>query len=857
MKQRASDVATGANHNPEDAGDLSRRSFCQLSALAAMAAGGLAGAAEAPAASAIERIYIIHFSHTDFGFTDLQSVCRELQVRYLDIAVDAVLASMDGPAERKFYWTAESLAAVDDWWNAAGAPRREQFLKAVHSGQLEIAAMPCNQTPSLNAAQWRTMLHWIPEDLWQQLAPKVAVQNDVNGCPRAGAVALLDRGIKHLCMGINADSGGPPFYRPSAFWWKMPDGRRLFVWLNLSYPDGYDFFESSHWRRGPVPGAADTRYRPPRAGDFFRTDEASLRASQAQCLRRLAQLKREGYPHDVLTISMTSHWRMDNDPPFLPLADFVAAWNKLGLKPELVFTTASKAMSAMEQAVGANVPQHEGEFTDWWANGTASAPREVAASRLAKRHLAAVQSPLWGPLDAAAMRKLDLLYKDLCLFDEHTWGSSMSVALPWSLDTQAQFNEKAAFAYKPMAHAEWLLSQRARTRLLREGDGLIVTNPASAPFSGWVRLIATCLRGDFKSLEQPGGPPLALHFENGIQPWGRPQKPADLTREDESATFSDNASNQVAKFWIERLDGGSFVKLRLSETAAPDRPAEAAPNVTPDANGWPASAQWPGMKKSLFLPGLGDFVAVRVNAFAPRWTLHDMAGSGQARRDQLRTEAVQEIRATSDGKTTVAETPHTLVFTQAINHPRLKWATRKLELWKRQPRARLTLRLYRLSSADPEAFFTEFPLPCQGTLPRLSCGGMPFTPYTDQIPGSCRDYFTIDGRAHYATPDGHWLWVTRDAPLMTLGAPQVWTRRTTPPADTHRVLSMLFNNFWYTNFVADEHGAMEFQFDLIWREKLTDDEPAALAEALATEPVVLINDGTKDHPIVMERLFRP
>ncbi len=837
---------------------LSRRDFARLSALAAMAAGGVAGAAEAPAASTIERIYIVHFSHTDFGFTDLQSVCRELQVRYLDIAVDAVLATMDGPNERKCYWTAESVVAVDDWWQAAAPARREQFLKAVRSGQLEITAMPFNQTPSLNAPQWRTMLHWIPEDLWQQFAPKVALQNDVNGCPRAGAVALLDRGIKHLCMGINADSGGPPFYRPSAFWWKMPDGRRLFVWLNLSYPDGYDFFESAHWRRGPVPGAADTRYRPPRAGDFFRTDEASLGAAHAQCLRRLASLKRDGYPHNVLTISMTSHWRMDNDPPFLPLADFIAAWNKAGLKPELVFTTASKAVLAMEKAIGEKVPQHEGEFTDWWANGMASAPCEVAASRLAKRLLAAAQSPLWGPPDTAVTRKLDLLYKDLCLFDEHTWGSSMSVALPWSLDTQAQFNEKATFAFKPMAHAEWLLSQRARTRLLREGDGFIVANPSSAPFTGWVRLIATCLRGDFKSLEQPGGAPLALYFEDGIQPWGRPQRPADLTREDESATFSDAAGNQVAKFWIEQLDGGSFIKLRPSESAVQDKPANAPrPTVTPDASGWPASAQWPGMNKPLFLPGLGEFVAIKVNAFAPRWTLHDMAGSGQAHRDQLRKEAVQETRATPAGKATVVETPHTLVFTQAINHPRLKWATRKLELWKRQPRARLTLRLYRTSSADPEAVFVEFPLPCEGTLPRLSCGGMPFTPYTDQIPGSCRDYFAIDGWVHYATPDGHWLWTTRDAALMTLGAPQVWTRRTTPPADTHRVLSMLFNNFWYTNFVADEHGAMEFQFDLIWREKLADGESPALAESLTAEPVVLINDGTKDHPIVLDRLFKP
>jgi hypothetical protein len=69
---------------------------------------------------------------------------------------------------------------------------------------------------------------------------------------------------------------------------------------------------------------------------------------------------------------------------------------------------------------------------------------------------------------------------------------------------------------------------------------------------------------------------------------------------------------------------------------------------------------------------------------------------------------------------------------------------------------------------------------------------------------------------------------------------------------------MLFNNFWYTNFVADEHGVMEFQFDLVWREKLGSPAAAAeLADSLVAEPVVLINSGGSDEPVVLQRLFAP
>jgi Glycosyl hydrolases family 38 N-terminal domain len=875
---RGRQAMAGCTATP-DAMKTTRSRFFLIAMAALVLAAGASRAEESP----IHRIYLIHFSHTDVGFTDMPGTCRELQRRYLDIALDGALATMAKPEGQRFHWTCESLITVDDWWQAASPARRKDFLKALRSGQLAVAALPFNQTPFQNAAQWRTMLHWVPEELWRQFQPAVALQSDVNGFPRAGAMALLDRGITRLCMSINGDSGGPPCFRPSAFWWKMPDGRRLFVYLNDSYPNGYDFFESTHWRRGPVPFASDTRYRPPRAGDFFRTDEASLRAAHAQCLRRIEHLVKSGYKHDVLTISVTNHWRMDNDPPFLPLADFVAAWNRLGLKPELVFTTAPKAMAAMEKAIGGAVPEYEGEFSDWWANGAASGPREVAASRAAKRSLAAAQSPLWGPMPASGAGRAHALYQDLCLFDEHTWGSSWSVALPWSLDTQAQFAEKAMLAWRPMGQAEWLLSQRARSRLLREGEGLFVANPSRQPFSGWVRLTATCLRDDYHSLLDPStGARLPLLFENGIRSWTAPRNPGELTRENTAATFPDNVPNQTAKFWVENLAPESFVRLRLEKEAVADESAKqgaaisrspksgdvdvAAPSgdrrslgaVQLDAQGWPVSAQWAGMKKPLFTGSVGEFSSVKVNAFAPRWMLKGLCAAGSsARGDALRKQYIEAVPATVEGGATVEETPFTRVYVQWLKHPRLEWAQRRFELWKHEPRARVTLRFNRLSSEAPEIFYAGFTLPCEGTLPRLSNGGVPFTPFKEQIPGVCRDHFALDGWADYATPDGHWLWVSRDMPLVSLGSPQIWTRCQTPPAHPERLLAMLFNNFWYTNFVADEHGVMEFQFDLVWREKLDTRAAAELADTLVSEPVVLINSGGKDDPIVMQRLFNP
>ncbi len=836
--------------------------FCWASVFLCTLTSNLSAAESAPAsAEFVKQLDLIHFSHTDYGFTDHPAVCRDLQRRYLDLALDTAQATRRLPDDARFRWTAETTVAVNDWWQAATPTRRREFLKAVRAGQIEVTALPLNNTPFLDRDQWQVMTHWLPEELWQDFKPQTAVQNDVNGFPRAGAKALLDRGVRYLFSGINSDSGGPPLPRLTAFWWKQPDGRRLFVWMSLTYGDGFFFFEKDEWRRGPLPRAADGLYRPPRAGDILKTDEAALRKAHERCLTRLRQFERDGYRHPVLAVSMTSMWRYDNDPPFPPLSDFVAAWNQRGLQPKLRLTTVTEAMQDLEKAAGATAPEYQGEWTDWWANGTACAPREVAASRFAKRYLAAAQSPVWGPLEASSRDRITELTKDLCLFDEHTWGSGMSVAQPYSLDAQGQWNEKARLAWRPLALAEWLLGQRARTRLVREGEGLWLANPSAAPFRGWATLIASCLRDDSRSVVDPTtGARLKLYFEPGPL-WGRPQQPSDLSREDVSATFPDRSPNRFARFWVEHLPAASVKRFELSRESAADQPPQpgAAPTVTTDDHGWPTGATWPGMNQPLFTTGLGDFVSVKVNAFAPRWALQDIWGAADAaKRDQLPKEKLEFITARAGGAATVEEGPHTIRYTQTLDHPRLQWAVRQLEIWKREPRARLTVRLNRIASFDPELLCVVHPLPCDGALPRLSSGGMGFTPFTDQFPGTCRDYFAIDGWAHYATPAGHWLWVTRDAPLITLDGPHPKSRLTTPPARTGRVLAILYDNFWYTNFQGDSPGVMEFQFDVVWRRDLAGDpEAEALAGALVTEPVMVLNPSLPEHPLFLQDLYRP
>ena len=81
---------------------------------------------------------------------------------------------------------------------------------------------------------------------------------------------------------------------------------------------------------------------------------------------------------------------------------------------------------------------------------------------------------------------------------------------------------------------------------------------------------------------------------------------------------------------------------------------------------------------------------------------------------------------------------------------------------------------------------------------------------------------------------------------------------TAPPAHTGRMLAIVYDNFWYTNFQGDSPGVMEFQFDLAWRGQLAgDSEAEALANTLVSELVPVLNPLLPENPVFLQRLYRP
>lgn len=764
----------------------------------------------------IEYIDIIHFCHTDYGFTDDPEIATELHRKFLDIGIDAVLETVNDKSKPKFYWTAEAFETVYTWWTKATPERRKDLLKAINSGQLEITAMPFNVHPFFNSRQTDKLADWVPERLWKQFNPEVAIQHDVNGFPRSVVSKLMDKGIKYFWSGLNLHWGGIFHTPPCAFWWEMPDGRKAFVWLGMPYWEGYDFFAETQWRYAQRP-ASNTQFRTPRTGDMLEPDEASVRAAHKVCVNRIKKMQTEGYPYDFIATSLTNQYRCDNDGPYPAFAAFVKKWNELGLKPALVFTTAKESMKKMEARIGNQIDTYKGEWPDWWSFGVAASPRELAATRHANLFIEAAESPVWGDINGKMNKQIDTMERDLCRYYEHTFGSWETNSNPFSLFNQSHLNTTSSYAFRPYQRAQWLLAQRVRNRLTNEKEGLYIVNTGSVPYTGWIEIDpAAFVRQPYQSV---------VHVATN--------KPEPLLK-----------SEGYAKLWVTNLKPNEVTRYLFSIDSVGFEKVPAQPQIEYTTQGWPKSVKWDSQLQTLDTEDFGNLSSL--NSLVGR----NLPSAWYEPNPLIRKKRIAESTMenySSVGNTKVEETPYSIIYKQKMVHKSLKTAERRLEIWKTEPRITCKVTIDRISNSDPEILYVHFPFDKEAGFPTTSNGGMEFAPYKDQIPGTCTDFLAIDGWVSYPFKDGAWVWSSRDAALVTFSGNQFGVKSSIPPPNMNHLCAMVYNNMWEVNFLNDCIGKMEFVFDIAW---MDNNQPAkAIDDATKTyfmKPVVFVNPATRE-----------
>lgn len=150
-----------------------------------------------------------------------------------------------------------------------------------------------------------------------------------------------------------------------------------------------------------------------------------------------------------------------------------------------------------------------------------------------------------------------------------------------------------------------------------------------------------------------------------------------------------------AAAWVNNLPARAATVIGAAAPEASDKV-----ELRLDPSGWPQSARWPGMTESLFASGLGDILTVFIKPpFKRSSSMHP------ARLDRLEA---------TYGQTKEEKTAYTRIFTQPIVHPSFATASRRLEVFRDQPRATLTVRFDRISNTAPEVIYMMTELPLKG-----------------------------------------------------------------------------------------------------------------------------------------------
>ena len=75
----------------------------------------------------IKTVYVIHHSHTDIGYTDLQERVIDNQTDY----IRTVLSIMKKPEYQGFRWNCETLFCVEEFFKTASEEEKEEFCNLV------------------------------------------------------------------------------------------------------------------------------------------------------------------------------------------------------------------------------------------------------------------------------------------------------------------------------------------------------------------------------------------------------------------------------------------------------------------------------------------------------------------------------------------------------------------------------------------------------------------------------------------------------------------------------------------------------------------------------------------------------
>lgn len=746
-------------------------------------------------------VYILPHSHTDIGYTAIQTDIEEKQINNLLQGMADARRTAGYPEGARFIWNVEVLWAADLFLQRLSAGQRDEFFEAVKRGQVALNGMYLNELTGLCRPEELVRLFRYATRLGERcgVAVDAAMISDVPGYTWGTVTAMAQAGIRYFSVAPNYfDRIGDILVRweNRPFWWVGPDGQsKVLVWIPFW---GY---------------AMSHRYR-----------QLSPSLVEEFC----EGLEKREYPYDIAYVRWAGHG--DNAVPDPAICDFVREWNASHAWPRFVISSTGEAFRAFEKRHGDKLPRVRGDWTPYWEDGAGSSAAETAMNRASSERLSQAEA-LWAMLNRTRypVKRFEDAWNDVLLYSEHTWGAHCSISEPANPFTSDQWAIKQSYATAANLKSRQLLNDAAQGRIGPAPVPAATTN--QAPGQTVVDLFNTTSweRSDLvlipRELSEGG------NFVTDEQ--GRPVAAQRLASRELAVYARDLPPFAGRRYRISKegkapalgklVSGGAVIeneklRVRVDERtgAIVELRAEGIDANLADTSGGHAINDY------LYLIG-DDPSALQRNGPA-KITVRDKGP------------LVASLLVESDA-------PGCHGLSREI---RLVAGADHVELINTVDKKRLAAADYRAKEGKESVNFA-FPLNVPGGEIRLDVPLGVIRPERDQIPSACKNWLTVGRWADIANRDFGVTWVTLDAPLVQVGGitatllnsqfnPDVW-RKTIEP--TQKLYSWAMNNHWGTNYRAYQEGAVIFRFILRPHRGATPAEASRFAIALS-QPLVAV-----------------
>jgi alpha-mannosidase len=740
-------------------------------------------------------IYILPHSHVDIGYTELQTDVERKQIANIARGIELARATAANPEGARYKWNVEVLWAVESYLRQASPARQQEFVEAVRKGWVGLDAMYGNELTGLCRPEELVRLFSYATRLADRCGVPIesAMISDVPGYAWGVISVMAQAGVRYWSIGPNYfDTIGTSMvaWENKPFYWVGPTGRdKVLCWVP------YQGYAISHILRSNL------------TSKFI--------------LDLMAHLDKTGYPYDLIHLRWSGHG--DNARPDETIPDIVKAWNVAHESPRLVIATTTEAFSEFERRYGSTLPKVRGDWTPYWENGAASSARETAINRASAERLTQAET-LWALLHPAPFPAAGFhdAWRNVLLYSEHTWGAHNSVTEPDSQFVKDQWKIKQAFALDGERQSVDLLKQvlAAPAHPAGPSGGVDVFNTTS-----WVRTdLVTLPKGLSAAGDRVAGPD------------GSPVPSQRLSNGDLAFLACD-----LPPFAARRYSVSAGAAARNGRVVAGDLTLEnEILSVRLDAG--------TGAIVELKARGLdGNLADARTIALNDYFFV-------------VGTETRHPLRA---GKPTISVkeagplVASLLVESEAPGCNRL---SREVRLIAGQDRVELINTLDKKRAgvrgqAGREAkegvhFGFAFNVP-DGVI-RMDTPWAMVRPETDQLPGACKNWFTVQRWVDVSNADYGVTWATIDAPMIEVGSitANLTGSQTNPKAwithldATQTLYSMAMNNHWHTNYCAYQEGVTTFRYAIQAHRAFTPDAAARFGTALSQPLIAVQASGT-------------